>query len=156
MAVVLASGYNSDSSPSLGTSIRQGCGPKKTKDKKKKKKKEEEEEESLKTRDKQTKVPLLEYANCLLWDLKTSILSAKRIGLTIYEMGIIIWLCYFTVMKLKIIRIKHLVKCTACWMQIICIPFFPHHSAIPIPLHFTFSRKDVKWIAIGEESQVIP
>ena len=61
MAVVLASGYNSDSSPSLGTSIRQGCGPKKTKDKKKK---EEEEEESLKTRDKQTKVPFLEYANC--------------------------------------------------------------------------------------------
>ena len=39
VAVVQASGYSPDSTPSLGTSIRHKCGPKKTKKKKKKKKK---------------------------------------------------------------------------------------------------------------------
>ena len=36
VAVAEASGYSSDSTPSLGTSICSGCGPRKTKKKKKK------------------------------------------------------------------------------------------------------------------------
>ena len=36
VAVVQASGYSSDSTPSLGTSMCPGCGPKKTIDQKKK------------------------------------------------------------------------------------------------------------------------
>ena len=40
MAVAQAGSYSSDSTPSLGTSIRHGYGPKKTKDQKKKKKKD--------------------------------------------------------------------------------------------------------------------
>ena len=41
MAVMKASSYSSNSTPSLGTSICRGCGPKKTKDKKKKKRERE-------------------------------------------------------------------------------------------------------------------
>ena len=39
VAMARVGSYSSDSTPSLGTSIRQGCGPKKTKKKKKKERK---------------------------------------------------------------------------------------------------------------------
>ena len=53
LAVAEASSFGSDWTPSLGTSLCQGCGPKKTKKKKKKKKKERK-----KKKKKQTKNPL--------------------------------------------------------------------------------------------------
>ena len=37
------------------------------------------------------------------------------------------------------------------WMHIICTNFFPDHPALPIPLHLTFSGKDVKQIAMGQK-----
>ena len=41
-------------------------------------------------------------------------------------------------------NIQMAVDCGICAFKIICTDFFPDHPALPILLHLTFSRRDVK------------